>query len=181
MQTIQLPRKSCDACSAGVVVHSKRRHYPKPMARFLVVDDDPSTVSGLASLLEGDGHQVVPFTSGAAAVGALARESFDVVVTDLEMPHTDGHAVVRGTREHLPHACLVVCSARVEELRSTWHRGARASSRTSKLDYEGVTKAIAQCRSRGGPSVHGGCHMRAPTGSTATPLARDARPPTLAR
>jgi two-component system, NtrC family, response regulator HydG len=85
------------------------------MPRFLVVDDDPATVNGMSHLLIGDGHTVAPFTGGAEAVEALSRESFDAVVTDLEMPHVDGHAVVRAAREHQPHACLVVATAKAEE------------------------------------------------------------------
>ena len=83
----------------GRMPNADRWHPPcqglTEMPRFLVVDDDPSAVTGMTQLLTGDGHEVAPFTGGADAVDALSREPFDAIVTDLEMPHVDGHAVVR--------------------------------------------------------------------------------------
>jgi len=130
------------------------------MARFLVVDNDPITVHGMTRLLTEDGHDVAPFTAGADAVDALSRESFDVVLTDLEMPHVDGHAVVRVTREHSPHACLVVVTAEAEEKGSELADAGACIIVDKPIDFEGVTKVISDCRAHGGPGAHGRCHRR---------------------
>lgn len=141
------------------------------MPRFLVVDDDPATVNGMSHLLIDDGHTVAPFTEGAGAVDALRRESFDAVVTDLEMPHVDGHAVLRAARENQPHACLVVATARAEENLSDLVNAGACIVADKPLEYEAVTKEIADCRSRGGPGQHGRCHMRSrPHGHQLVPL-----------
>lgn len=136
------------------------------MIRFLVVDDDPSTVSGLSNLLKGDGHHVSPFTSGADAIVALSRDPFDAVITDLEMPHTDGHAVVRTTRERLPHACVVVATARAPQKHRELADAGACMVSDKPIDYEAITRAVAECRGRGGPGAHGQCHLR----SEASPL-----------
>ena len=132
------------------------------MARFLVVDDDPITVHGMTRLLTDDGHDVVPFTAGADAVDALSRESFDAVLTDLEMPHVDGHAVVRVTREHSPRACLVVVTARADDNDQELADAGACIIVDKPVDFEGITKVIAECRSHGGPGAHGRCHQRSP-------------------
>jgi DNA-binding NtrC family response regulator len=131
------------------------------MARFLVVDDDHSTVSGMTRLLEGDGHDVASFTAGADALHALSRESFDAVVTDLEMPHVDGHTIVRATREHHPAACLIVVTDVAEENSGTLAEAGVCIVSDKPVDYEGITTAVTDCRARGGPSLSGRCHMRA--------------------
>jgi DNA-binding response OmpR family regulator len=131
------------------------------MARFLVVDDDHPTVTGMARLLSDDGHDVAPFVSGAEALDALSRESFDAVMTDLEMPHVDGHAVVKATREQHPHACLVVVTDRPEDHPTEGLVDAGVCILADKpLDYTEVTKKLSDCRARGRSGLHGRCHMR---------------------
>lgn len=143
------------------------------MPRFLVVDDDPATVKGMTQLLVDDGHEVSPFTNGAPAIGALSRESFDAVVTDLEMPHVDGHAVVRAAREHQPHACLVVATARANEKWADLVHAGACIVADKPFDYGEITREIADCRSRGGPGRHGRCHMRSrPHGQQVVSLRR---------
>jgi CheY-like chemotaxis protein len=130
------------------------------MPRILVVDDDAASVSGMTQLLTGDGHHVCPRAGGSGAIDAMSSESFDVVVTDLEMPHVDGQAVVRAARERQPHACVVVTTARAhEQLAELLDAGACFVS-DKPLDYETLLRAIEECRSRGGPEAEGSCHMR---------------------
>ena len=130
------------------------------MARFLVVDDDHPTVVAVTRLLTDDGHDVSPFTAGEEAVEALAREPFDAVMTDLEMPSVDGHAVVRATRRHLPQACLIVATAKATEHEEALTQAGACIVTDKPLDYEGVTKAIAECHARGGRGLQGGCYMK---------------------
>lgn len=136
------------------------------MARFLVVDDDHPTVSGMTRLLLDDGHHVAPFTTGADAVHALSGDRFDAVVTDLEMPHVDGHEVVRATREHQPDACLVVVTAKADEHRQTLVDAGACIVADKPVDYAEVAQAVAECRARGGPGAHGRCQMRSRAGGT---------------
>lgn len=69
------------------------------MSRVLVVDDDRSAASGLETLLQLDGYEVIATGSPREAIERLRSEAFDAVVTDLEMPAVHGVEVVRAARE----------------------------------------------------------------------------------
>jgi signal transduction histidine kinase/ActR/RegA family two-component response regulator/uncharacterized membrane protein affecting hemolysin expression len=66
--------------------------------RILLVDDDPTLIKSLQDTLQQDGHLITPTSGGQAgidafAAAALQSQSFDVVITDLGMPHVDGRQV----------------------------------------------------------------------------------------
>lgn len=130
------------------------------MTRFLVVDDDRSSVKGMSMLLSGDGHEVAAFTAGVDAVEALPRGPFDAVVTDLEMPDVDGYAVVRASRQHNPQACLFVVTAKADEKCQSLVEAGACIVLDKPFEYEEVTRAVGDCRAQGGPSAHTRCHMR---------------------
>src|SRR5258706_1571850 len=53
----------------------------------------------LAKNLERAGHTVSHAANGEAALGVLANESFDVILTDLKMPVLDGMGLLRALHE----------------------------------------------------------------------------------
>lgn len=59
-------------------------------ARILLVEDEVNMVRTLAKILRRKGHVVEPATHGQEALGHLAETDFDIVITDLKMPVTDG-------------------------------------------------------------------------------------------
>ena len=62
------------------------------MARILLADDDQATRDLVRRALELDGHQVHVAEDGSEAWSAFgaAPSSFDLMVTDVEMPGLDG-------------------------------------------------------------------------------------------
>ncbi len=63
--------------------------------RVLIVDDSPAARLHVRRVLEGLGlSQFVEAADGAQAVAAAAREAFDLVVTDYNMPFMDGRGLV---------------------------------------------------------------------------------------
>ncbi len=68
------------------------------MAHVLVVDDEPSFRALLRDILEGAGHGVTEAGDGAEALAFLERGTFDVVLTDRQMPRVDGLELVRRLR-----------------------------------------------------------------------------------
>ena len=63
--------------------------------KILLVDDDPNILRVIAFALEDRGYQVTTASGGEAAIDALRKKGFDLVITDLNMPGTDGIAVVK--------------------------------------------------------------------------------------
>jgi two-component system cell cycle response regulator CpdR len=66
----------------------------------LVVDDDPSVLDVLASMLEDIGCNVITANSGPEALDTLRRvEEISILITDINMPGMDGHELAeRATR-----------------------------------------------------------------------------------
>lgn len=61
-----------------------------PVARLLVVDDDPRIRRLLEVLLSGSGHEVVLADSARAALAYLRGETPDLILLDIMMPDMDG-------------------------------------------------------------------------------------------
>ncbi len=59
-------------------------------SKILLVDDEIIFTTNMSKLLKTRGYRVTSVNSGDAAVGALEKENFDVVVLDLKMPGMDG-------------------------------------------------------------------------------------------
>lgn len=77
-------------------------------ARILVVDDMVTTRELERSILTAAGYQVEVAGNGAQALALLRGGTFDLVVTDIEMPVMDGLALVATLREHPQWAHLPV-------------------------------------------------------------------------
>jgi signal transduction histidine kinase len=81
--------------------------------RILVVDDDPVLTQSLQCTLEEDGHRVIVADGGQAGIDAFhsARQAlvpFDIVITDLGMPHVDGRQVVASLRAATPDTPIIM-------------------------------------------------------------------------
>ncbi|MCC6238177.1 MAG: PAS domain-containing protein [Dehalococcoidia bacterium] len=72
---------------------------PASGQRVLVVDDDALVRGLLQHALLEDGYEVAVAGHGIEALELLEEQDFDVLVTDLMMPHMDGATLVRTLRE----------------------------------------------------------------------------------
>ncbi len=66
--------------------------------RVLVVDDEADTCELLQVILEGCGAQVKTANTAAAALAAVADETFDVLICDIGMPEEDGYSLIAKVR-----------------------------------------------------------------------------------
>jgi len=66
-----------------------------PRMRILVVDDDAVNRQAMVLLLEREGHQIVAVENGLEAMERLGERdnTFDAIVTDLQMPRLGGRAM----------------------------------------------------------------------------------------
>ncbi len=82
---------------AGTVAPAPAPQHEGPIAqidgesrRILVVDDELSIQQLLTGVLEMDGHDVSLANNGREALDRVARETFDLIITDVKMPVMGG-------------------------------------------------------------------------------------------
>jgi two-component system KDP operon response regulator KdpE len=78
------------------------------MSRVLVVDDEAGIRKVVRDSLEREGHEVTTCVDGQEALERLEDEEFDLIVTDLSMPRTDGLELVREARRRSAVPILVL-------------------------------------------------------------------------
>jgi two-component system response regulator HydG len=78
--------------------------------RVLVVDDKDTMVMLLSRILSPE-FDVTTAADGTRALGLIASQPFDVVVSDIRMPGADGMAVLRETRRVQPDAEVILMTA----------------------------------------------------------------------
>ncbi|MET0518258.1 MAG: PAS domain S-box protein [Burkholderiaceae bacterium] len=90
---------------------------PLPALRVLLVDDDPLVLESLRETLEADGHSVRTADGGQAGIDAFAatlgglpsaQARFDLVITDLGMPHVDGRQLARAVKQGAPATPVIM-------------------------------------------------------------------------
>jgi CheY-like chemotaxis protein len=81
------------------------------MPKILLAEDDDAVRDMLRAALERDGFDVVAVSNVCEALGRIAAESFDALLSDLHMPHAgDGFTVVSAMRHTHPNAVTLVLS-----------------------------------------------------------------------
>jgi CheY-like chemotaxis protein len=81
------------------------------MPRILLSEDDDAVRDMLRETLERDGFQVVAVGTVREALHRIATENFDLLLSDLHMPHAgDGFTVVSAMRHTHPNAVTLVLS-----------------------------------------------------------------------
>jgi len=78
---------------------------------LLVVDDDAGVVDYLCEMLHGKGYHAVGFTSPRKAVERIAKEPFDLVITDIEMPEMRGLELLDKVRAARPQQLVLLITA----------------------------------------------------------------------
>ena len=82
--------------------------------RCLIVDDEPRIRSALARLLGSAGYECQQAESVPAALAALERESFPLVLSDVRMPGLDGVYLLHQIRQRWPDVAVLMLTAVAE-------------------------------------------------------------------
>lgn len=133
--------KSPEAVAAGP------KPPPRPR-RVLVVDDAITTRELERSILAAAGYGVEVAIDGVDALEKLNRDSYDLIVADVEMPRMDGLALTAALRadERYADIPVVVVTAREneEDRRRGIEVGAQAYIVKSAFDQENLLSTIEQ-------------------------------------
>ena len=109
---------------------ARRRAVPgAEPGRVIVVDDEANIRQILMSILEGEGHVVHATDDGNEVLKLVAREAWDVVITDIRMPKMDGHKLLRAMQDVKNPPFVLVITAY-----STWDAAVEAM-RLGAHDY----------------------------------------------
>jgi HD-like signal output (HDOD) protein len=103
------------------------------MRRVLFVDDEPRVLQGLRRMLRGmrDQWDMEFVSSAEEALGRVAVQPFDVVVSDMRMPAMDGAQLLARVREASPSTVRIVLSG---------HSDREAVMRTVGVAHQFLTK-----------------------------------------
>ena len=105
---------------------------PRPAAapellRILLIDDEPRLLQALSESIQADGHFVQTASGGQAGLDAfhvakLSGKPFTIVITDLGMPHMDGHQVAASIKASSPATTLLMLTGWGQRLAATGER-----------------------------------------------------------
>jgi DNA-binding NtrC family response regulator len=79
--------------------------------RVLVVDDDEQLRLALLSTLKHLSHECVLAQNAKEALAFLKKESFDLILSDLKMPKTDGIELLKQVKQNNIHTPFVIMTA----------------------------------------------------------------------
>lgn len=81
------------------------------MARILVVDDEVSIVSVLATLLKAEGYDVVPMRDSQKALELLKSDTFDLMLSDIRMSPVNGMDLLRFAKTEKSQMAVIMLTA----------------------------------------------------------------------
>ena len=115
-----------------------KRVQASPLRKILVVEDSVNTGEIEKQILQAYGYQVDVAHDGVEALKHVERLSYDLIVTDIEMPRMDGFTFVEQVRKLPRYARIPVVIVTSLERESDKQRGLRvgANAYITKGDFE---------------------------------------------
>jgi signal transduction histidine kinase/ActR/RegA family two-component response regulator len=109
---------------ARVATKESRTAVAANATRILLIDDEPRLLQALCEAFEADGHQVQTAPDGQAGIDAflvahISGAPFTVVITDLGMPHMDGHQVAAAIKARAPATIVLMLTGWGQRLAAT--------------------------------------------------------------
>lgn len=112
MQALDISLSPKPAVPTSVLEGPKQRGQ----LRVLIVDDSAASRLNVRSVLQSLGFtQFVNASDGAEAVAKVATDRFDLIVTDLNMPHMDGRGLIGYLKEHPATATVPIIMVTTEK------------------------------------------------------------------
>ncbi len=84
--------------------------------KILIVEDDPSILTGLIDLLTGEGFKVTFARDGIEAINKYNNEKPDLILLDIMIPEKSGYDVCKSIRSQDPVVPILMLTAKGEEV-----------------------------------------------------------------
>jgi DNA-binding NtrC family response regulator len=81
------------------------------MASVLIVDDEAAIRAVVRRWLEPEGYVLGEADTAETALEVLAGQSYDVILSDVQMPGHDGLWLIARVRERYPHSAIVLATS----------------------------------------------------------------------
>ena len=78
---------------------------------ILVVDDEQIIRESLSFVLKNEGFTVAESSNGKEALERQEAEPFDIIITDIEMPHMKGVELLKHVRQRTPQTSVIIVTA----------------------------------------------------------------------
>jgi len=144
-QTARRSRTNCMTEATSILPgHASVTRNSAP-ARLLVVDDEPDASEAIRFMLERVGYAVTTASTARGALEGVVNEHFDLVLTDVAMPETDGIALCRKVADLRPALPVVLVTGHSDT--ATLTRALRAGVRdcvTKPVDPNALLSAVAR-------------------------------------
>ena len=104
------------------------------MAKILIIDDSPTELHQLSTILEKHGHHIVTAANGADGVAICCDEKPDAVLMDIVMPELNGFQATRqlsknADTQHIP---VIIITTKDQETDRVWGMRQGAKSYLTK-------------------------------------------------
>ena len=109
------------------------------MARVLIVDDSPTEMHVLTTILEKNGYEVISAENGEMGVEVAKREKPDLVLMDVVMPGLNGFQATRQLKKdaETSHIPVVIVTTKDQETDKIWGMRQGAKDYLTKPVEEG--------------------------------------------
>ncbi len=81
------------------------------MPRILLVDDEPSILSVLSTVLKAEEYEVESASEGQQAIDKLMSEDYDLLISDIRMSPVNGMDILKRVHEEKPSLSVIMLTA----------------------------------------------------------------------
>jgi two-component system, sensor histidine kinase and response regulator len=143
------------ACCTSAPAADQGLSWCRPL-RILLAEDNAVNQLLAVRVLEGQGHLVVVTSNGRLALEALERETYDLVLMDVQMPEMDGLEATRALRAReaqgatfsptpSPLPVLAMTAHAMKGDRETCLEAGMTDYITKPIRFEELTRALTRC------------------------------------
>lgn len=82
--------------------------------QILIIEDDPTMRLGMGHFLSSQGHEVSLCTDGHEGINAIENRQFDLIITDIRLPHFDGFEILNKVKAVSPRTGVILITGYAE-------------------------------------------------------------------